>query len=385
MKRRSKRFLAAEETTRAESIPGELRSTDRIGPDRIQRDAAGKTEVSSTVETLSHLHSHLDELRKRAEAVPREARTLWELDRSLDLAIKAQESSCERALLEMLLRSHTVDSPKRLVRYSGWEMTEKTIIALAWVILEKNLSEDQKQRFLHAPKHGRPGDVRGLLMSWRHGWVGDFFGTALAAIDSYEDERASALLLELGLKKAKPGAPSQASASIWALRFLRCYEGEQIIAKLKATAGRASTELAYAENLASCLDAIEYAASLEPSAQERYRHIQRILWRAGALAWQYTRKVMTLSYALEDILSDWNEGDERFIPQMLKATRRPGGHEWNVTGNLIRRGPISETRLAWLKEQAKSPEWPEEVRNDLIRVLSIRSSEELRREEKDPR
>jgi hypothetical protein len=343
--------------------------------------------VRGDAERLRELQRELGELANKASAIAREERTRWELERSLELAQKAQQAGCQREFLEMLLRSHTAGDSERLVRYSTFTVTEQTITALAWLVLEKNLTGHEKRRFVPSVRpsypgvpEGSPGGVPWVLNQWSYR-PGDFLGTAMAAIDSYEDERAREFLLDVALKTPRAGkflAPIH-----WALGFLASYDPRAIEPKLKAAyEARGSHggmwEERYESRLCAILDEFRYVKSLDPAAQQRYQHISRLLLRASAVAPQHGHAPDPQMYAEDSWTRDWQEGDERFLPHMREIGQV-------AVPTMLVRGPISPKGVAWLKEQAASGNWPARVKKDLGRLLREREKSQERMRQRAPR
>jgi len=297
----------------------------------------------------------------------------WKIDEPLQLARKAQRIGVERDLLESLLRSAAADGADKLpLSYSRFNMTQKTLTALAWLILEKNLPE--VERFLR-PGPGMPGppQSRGaerVLRQWSF-CPGDFFGAALAAIDSYQDDRARDYLLELAMRDRTLGRRDPIAMHAWnaLLRydpktirplFERTLKAEVKAASIDAKTSRYGSKRAASLALQAGLDELEYADSLDRRVRQRYFRIGRLLSCTDALACQTARPPPHGSPAI--LVSFWQEGDERFLPHMLETGK--------VRADLMLvNAPMSRKGAAWLKEQVESCDLPARVKTDLERLL----------------
>jgi hypothetical protein len=339
----------------------------------------------------------MEELAKTAKQIPAEARDAWGLDHCLKLAQKADRARCEREFLETLLRPVVASGVETSRADGAYDMTQSVIRALAWVILEKNLVGHEKDLFLPGPPQmpgpQGPGGAAGALHRWSVS-SGDLYGMALAAIDSYEDDRGREFLVDVALRR--PRAGKYVARKEWAIGFLACYDWRATEPKVKTAyeaphANESWSEGPYEISLRIALDEMRYIKTLQPAAQKRYQHILRILLRASAVAPQGMMGNMPARYASRSFLQDWQDGDERFLPHMIEMRYAriglPGtnrGVEAVPTGMVVG-GPISTNGLAWLKEQADSGDWPARVKKELGTLLRQREKLQEKTRENWPR
>jgi len=348
-----------------------------------------ETEVYDAAQELRGLQRGLEELEKKAKAILPKDRTDWEFDQSLQLAQRAKEARCERDLLEVLLRSLITSRTEATAHYWDYDMRQKVLFALACLILQDNLVGREKDHLLRASLFpNEQADVHGVLHAWCR-TPGDFFGTALAAIDSYEDERARNFLLSVAL--TSPRAGKFLGRTEWALRFLACYDPRAIEPKLRATYEApvppiAASHGAYMDMVCALLDELRYIRSLDAAGQRRYQRISRMLARAYAVAPQHSRAPLPTRYTVRAWTLDWQEGDERFIPHMIEMRYARGPRPPTIwaEGVVAPGGPISAKGLAWLKQQAESGDWPARVKKELGRLVRARENAEQSLPKKTP-
>jgi len=319
----------------------------------------------------------------------------WRIKRFADLAAKAKRARVEREFLESLIRSAGPNPPPDL----PWRSTRLSILTGTWTavalsILEQNVAGKEKEfivpsgrRNAYGPRAAGdlPAGVRGVLMSIGRG--GDEFGTALAAIDSYADDRARDFLLVYALDtfEDKYGQPSPLTAS--ALRFLSCYDPKPINAKIAAAyqaavSGRSLDVKSprYPRSrvgcLRSCLTQLEFAESLEPGPRKRFERMLRLLECTCALSPQGTTVGARANPAV--LYPSWQDGDERFLPHLLATGRMPAHI-------ILAKAPISPKGWDWLNHEAESGDWPAHVKADLTRILREREGVKEPRENRIPR
>jgi hypothetical protein len=294
-------------------------------------------EVHDTAQKVRDFQSAIEELKKTAQGIPRQTRTEWETERLLELTAKAKQSGVQRDLLESLIRSSAVGEG---VEPPPWDSllatTRRTRTVLALCILEQNIPGKEKEFLVpsvpqwRGPGPGPPGGVRGVLTSWSMGRRGDELGVALAAIDSYADDRARDFLLVYALDTSedKWGQPSPLAA--WALRFLNCYDPKPLKPKVQAAYEAAIARRSFDAKsneyrhkrfgrFGACLTQLEFAESLEPGPRTRFQRMLRLLEYTYAMSPQ--RSMVPPAADPRILFPSWQDGDERFLPHLLATGR----------------------------------------------------------------
>ena len=352
------------------------------GPSGGSSDVRAKMEVHDAAQEVRDLQSAIEELQKKAQGIPRETRTEWEIERLLELTAKAKQRGVQRDLLESLIRSSAVGEG---VEPPPWDSllatTRRTRTVLALCILEQNIPGKENEFLVpsvpqrRGPGPAPPGGVRGVLISWSMGGRGHELGVALAAIDSYADDRARDFLLVYALDTSedKYGQPSPLTAA--ALWFLSCYDPKPIKARIEAAyqaalRGRSidvKSSGRYRDRrfgcLWSCLTQLEFAESLEPAPRKRFQRMLRLLQYTYVMSPQ--RSMVPPAADPGILFPSWQDGDERFVPHLLDTGTNPALMA-------LAKAPISPEGWAWLKQQADSGDWPAHVKEDLTRILRQR-------------
>ena len=354
-----------------------------LGPSGGSSDVRAKMEVHDAAQEVRDLQSAIEELQKKAQGIPRETRTEWEIERLLELTAKAKQRGVQRDLLESLIRSSAVGEG---VEPPPWDSllatTRRTRTVLALCILEQNIPGKEKEflvpsvpqrQWMTGPSSGSQVGVRGVLIRWSMGGRGDELGVALAAIDSYADDRARDFLLVYALDTSedKWGQPSPLAA--WALRFLNCYDPKPLKPKVQAAYEAAIARRSFDAKsneyrhkrfgrFGACLTQLEFAESLEPGARKRFQRMLRLLDYTYAMSPQ--RSMVPPRADPRILFPSWQDGDERFLPHLLATGR--------IARTTFAEAPISPDGWAWLKVQAEWGDWPAQVKADLTRILRAR-------------
>jgi len=126
--------------------------------------------------------------------------------------------------------------------------------------------------------------------------------------------------------------------------------------------------------LSSWVEELQYIESLDAAARDRYLQIRRLVFRADAFARRGARPAPAAHPSV--LAYDWQEGDERFLPHLLDS-----GRPFAI---VIVEAPISEAGLAWLKEQAESGPWSDDVKTQIRQAL-VRREERTKQQGQDLR
>lgn len=359
------------------------------GTPRVSLNARGESPRREAPKKVRELEHELEEIQADAEAYLHKTEggsakrdPDWRIERYVELAENAKRAGVERELLESLIESAGADANYYLPwRSTRWSVVTGVWTALALSILEQNVGGKEKEflvpsaRRQSGPFAPLPTGVRGVLISWSMGGRGDVFGTALAAIDSYQDDRARDFLLWYALDTFE-GKRGQASPfTAWALRFLSCYDPKPIKARIEpayqaALQGRSldlKSSSRYRDRrfdcLRVCLAHLQFADTLEPAPRKRFQRMLRLLEYTYALLPKGTVGGVRVNPAI--LFPSWKDGDERFLPHLLETGT-------DGAGGAVAKAPISANGLAWLKQQAESGDLPANVKAYLTKALRAR-------------
>ncbi len=369
-------------------------------------DRVGENEVSPAVAKAGDLESELEALQTE--------RTLSDAQRALALTEKAFDAGCQRELLETL-----VDRRVALQHCNG--LMDMVIFALSCVTVYNSTPESEWKSFAPTfPRqpvvevNGRKAGVLFVKTACRSGWRPSpqhVMEIAFLAIHTYQDQRARNLLRKLASTQYENDLRDWFPMLAWQLLLhydgrgdLRSAFGKAIIGAavpssypLRITEWDMMRRLWSADHQISpsqlinnrgyiatneagrwlavdlvqeiWVKELDFIESLEVRRRQRYLQIRLMRLTAVTQAYFGPRPRPDPAMRAEgsiamSLASRWEDGDERFLPQLLESAR-----ELRIA---IIEAPISETGLAWLKEQAESGPWSERVRAEIRRGLEQR-------------
>lgn len=380
--------------------------------------SVGENKLSLAVAKIRDLQSELGALEAK--------RTLWDVERALALTEKAYDAGCQREFLESLVDGRALQGCN--------ELLDMVIFALSCVTVYNSAPESEWKSFAPIFRmqpvvavNGREAGASVVKAACRSGWrpkPHQVMEIAFLAIDAYRDQRARDLLRKLASRRYKGELRGWFPMLAWQL--LLNYEGagalkpdfEKAIEAAAAASSHqgslmiederrrllskdpqhyrrlvisdygyitamndAERRLAVSIIQQPWLKELEFVESLEADRRERYLQIRRTILRILTQADYGPRPradpiIGAKVSAAMWLPAHWEDGDERFLPHLLE-TGRP-------VANVIIEAPISEAGLAWLKEQAESGPWSDDVKEQIRWGLeqSDKRQKPLERQEK---
>jgi|YelNatPaOPRAMG01_1025707.scaffolds.fasta_scaffold84398_1 hypothetical protein len=359
-----------------------------------RRMAAGKDAAGSRANGTKNITKEklLERVRKLEEEAAKISvlngfRRFWLQVRLGELLEDVANADCERRILEDVLRQAIVGQQQVSKEASA------LLAGLAFQILLRIHPELCPRRGTGYGEIVDPSWWRLLeageaaLMEYETHWARwDKRAVALLAIDSYQDERARHFLIELASTIPDDLGVERTKMQVWQL--LLNYKGASALTApaekalpgaLEKSCGRAAMMEFTGNEIrplsrACWLQELRYIQSLDEGCRDRYLTIRRRLFVADALA---PRQARPAPAARPRVLTyDWQDGDERFLPHLLDS-----GRPFAI---VIVEAPISEAGLAWLKEQAESGPWSDDVKTQIRQAL-VRREERTKQQGQDLR
>lgn len=315
----------------------------------VQRPAVPSWKRTATaVELLGRLQTIEDQLRRQAEAedAPSSEEMLRErytaANTLLDSAIK---SDCQRDLLESLLAAiGSAEEEQPGADGAPANLRQELMFVLSLYVMRENLAAQSHVLDVYRPCF--TGEGRLTFDRWP-----ELVGVAVAALDSYEDERARDNLAQLACTFPRHGDQPLRTAS-WAMLFLRCHElgesstdlefawrgaeidpGEVAGINDSLPADRLENLGTNADQLARLLDVANAIEDMPPLSQRRCRLLCRSLWRRAALTPRDVTNDTLAEQCADELRQHQVASDQRFVTLLEKAA--PGSLESQVAAILL--------------------------------------------------